>query len=351
MIRLCSPHCGLEPGSTSGGAVYDRELLSALARTVDVHLPTPTRAVPAILAPRLEPVWPPIGWRWWYAAPLVARAVGRCWARHRFDVLRAHSARYVGPGCLLARPSVPLVVHHHHFDGIWQERVDWEVLRRADLVTTDSEWSADVLDLAGIRPVLVVPAGVGREFLEAEGRREGYRILFLGALKDRKNPLALPRILRAVLDRGPWAELTVVGDGPRRHEMEARARTLRLDRAITFMGYVHDQGRPRYYADADLFVWPSRLEGFGMTVLEAMATGLPVVCSAVGSLPELVRDGWNGFLVKDPDDHAGFADRIVELLRHPALRAEMGHRARVAAARYSWPRSADILRTALEGLT
>lgn len=348
-MRVCSPHCGFDP-IWSGGAVYERELLSAVARqtVVDLHLPMPAgKVVPEILARAVEPRRPRRGWRWWLAPLFAVPAIRRCWDRHGFDILRAHSARFMGPACLLAKlPQIPLVVHHHHLDGVWQEWVDSAVLQRADLVTTDSGASLRRLqDVTGARLALV-PPGVGQEFFEAVAPRGSSGVaslLFLGELKARKNPLALPRILRAVLDRGGLAELSIVGDGACRAELERAIRRLRLDGGVHLAGRVPNEARPAFYAAADVFLFPSRLEGFGMCVLEAMATGLPVVATATGAIPEMIEHGRTGFLVTDPDDTDLFADYVLTLVKSPALRREMGTAARTEAARWTWGRSAQRL--------
>jgi phosphatidylinositol alpha 1,6-mannosyltransferase len=91
----------------------------------------------------------------------------------------------------------------------------------------------------------------------------------------------------------------------------------------------------RWYATADIFVFPCAIETFGNAVLEAFASGLPVVGANQGAVPELVRHGWNGLLVP-PGASLEFADAIGSLVRRPEERARLGAHGRETAARYRW---------------
>jgi len=104
------------------------------------------------------------------------------------------------------------------------------------------------------------------------------------------------------------------------------------------------------YADCDLVVLPSRNEGWGLSLMEAMACAKPVVATKVGGIPELVRDGVEGVLVES-GDVKGLSDAIVRLLRDPGERARMGAAGQQRVAQFSWDRTAltvlDAYRSAL----
>jgi len=121
-VRILSPHCGIAPESGSGGEVYERELLKDLASLGEECHVLLARGKSHERAPGLtiHPVWPPKGLRW-YVTPFVwPRYIKRVWDAQKFDVLRAHSVRFVGPAALWARRHyglpVPVVTHHHHLD-------------------------------------------------------------------------------------------------------------------------------------------------------------------------------------------------------------------------------------------
>lgn len=144
---------------------------------------------------------------------------------------------------------------------------------------------------------------------------------------------ALDRLLRAfalVHAAEPGTRLRVVGDGPLRHDLEALARTLHIDGAVEFAGYRTDTAAQ--FRTFDIFALSSLFEGLPLALLEAMASGLPAVASAVNGVPEVIVDGESGLLVP-PDDVEALSTGLLALVRNQERREEMGRRAvaRVAA--------------------
>ncbi len=161
-------------------------------------------------------------------------------------------------------------------------------------------------------------------------------ILYLGRLAAEKGLISL---LEAVASYQPPAtshQLVIVGDGPQREELVRRATDLGLGGRVHFVGRVSYAETPKYYQMADIFVLPSTAwEGLPMTIIEAMATGLPVVASRIGGIPEAVLDGETGSLV-EPGNIGGLAAALVNLLGEDKLRLRMGQRGReVATERFS----------------
>src|SRR2546430_11473899 len=125
---------------------------------------------------------------------------------------------------------------------------------------------------------------------------------------------------------------------------------LGLGDAVRLLGFVSDDALPALYNAADLFVLASRrydllVEGFGISIVEASASGLPVIGSRSGGIPEAIRDGETGFLV-DPDDPAAVAATAIRLLGDEGLRRRMGAAGRAAVeSYYNWDRvAADLIR-------
>ncbi len=346
-MRICSPHCGIAPESGSGGEVYERELLKDLAGLgveCQILLARGKPCEQGIRGWTIHPVWLSRGLRW-YVTPFVwPRAIKRVWDLHGFDLLRAHSVRYVGPAALLARRRyrlpVPVVTHHHHLDpSPLNSLIERRVLEASDCVVTDSQFAKRQLaEELGIRldHVKVVYCGVGQKFAPAPKdpglvRRwglEGKQVLLcLGPLIKRKNPgfllQAFAQIRRAA---GEQVALVWVGAGPLRQELEASVRRLGLDGAVVFTGYVPEAEKVAVLNLADVFVFPSLLEGFPLAPQEAMSCGKPVVAFRVASLPEMVEDGLSGFLV-EPNDRAAFVGKVLLLLREPEIRARFGAKA------------------------
>ncbi|HIH00720.1 TPA: glycosyltransferase family 4 protein, partial [Thermoplasmata archaeon] len=109
--------------------------------------------------------------------------------------------------------------------------------------------------------------------------------------------------------------------------------------AVEFHQSIDDGSLLGFYSDSDLVVLPSRNEGWGLSLMEAMACRKPVVATRVGGIPELVRDGVDGLLV-EPGDVAGLAEAIVRLLADERLRSTMGASGRERVSEFSWAESA-----------
>jgi len=153
----------------------------------------------------------------------------------------------------------------------------------------------------------------------------GMMLGFVGRLVDQKGCDVLIEAMPKVLAQHPEIRLRVVGDGPDRPRLEALTHRLDLARAVDFVGY-----RPTsaaLLADVDIVVVPSRYEPFGIVAVEAMASGRPVVASAVGGLSEIVADGQTGLLVP-PGDPDRLAAALTRLLDHPEVRETMASASR-----------------------
>jgi glycosyltransferase involved in cell wall biosynthesis len=132
---------------------------------------------------------------------------------------------------------------------------------------------------------------------------------------------APPNSFRAL----PDARFLIVGDGPQREQIEVAARGAGMSEQVLLLGSRQDI--PDLLAALDLFVLTSRTEANPVSILEAMATGLPVVATRVGSVPETVLDGQTGYLVESGDAEA-MARRCLELMTQPAAARQCGARAR-----------------------
>lgn len=115
------------------------------------------------------------------------------------------------------------------------------------------------------------------------------------------------------------------GDGEGRSELESRCKDAGIARQFRFLGHQHNI--PEILSLMDVYLQPSRTEGFSNAVLEAMSTGLPVVATRVGGNPEIIDEGVNGFLV-DSEDVAGMTTRLLALVKEPGVRTRMGNAGR-----------------------
>lgn len=160
----------------------------------------------------------------------------------------------------------------------------------------------------------------------------GKHVLFVGRLSAIKGVPLLLDAFAAIRKTHPDARLTLVGDGPDRAALEARARQSGLGDSVRFSGYQPQEKVAELLAQADIFVLPSFAEGVPVVLMEAMASRVPVIASRVAGVPELVEDGVSGFLVP-PGRLDNLTDRLGQLLSAPELCRRMGKagRAKVVA--------------------
>ncbi|MGD9904425.1 MAG: glycosyltransferase family 4 protein [Vicinamibacterales bacterium] len=223
-------------------------------------------------------------------------------------------------------------------------------VRRADHVIAGSSYAAGLvgaeLGVPAAR-ITTTPLGAPAWAADIRARRAGSlgtTILFVGTLEPRKNVGVLLDAYATLLAQAPEAPPLVLAGRPTAAAAEwlARLDAPPLAGRATATGYVDDATRRALYADARMLVLPSVDEGFGLTALEALACGVPVVAAAAGSLPEVVGDA--GVLV-DPHDPMAWTAALAALLDDDTARAS-GARGPARAAHFAWSATAAATRTA-----
>lgn len=210
------------------------------------------------------------------------------------------------------------------------------ILRGARAVVANSEGLRQLSLAADPVEVRVIPNGVDiSRFRPAENSRsdETFRVLAVGRLQEQKNHTFALRILAQVKPQlSRPLEYHIVGDGPLRSALEKQAGELGLTSNIVWHGWLPREQLPELYRSCDCLLHPTLYEGMPNVVLEAMASGLPVIASEVAGNRETVLDGKTGF-VRILGDAAPFADALILLASDPLLRHQLS-----AAAR-SWVKS------------
>ncbi|MGC4768723.1 glycosyltransferase [Micromonospora sp. DT44] len=175
----------------------------------------------------------------------------------------------------------------------------------------------------------VLPIGVDVDAIQPSGPVEVPRILHVARLVEKKGTQYLLRAFAEVRKAIPGAELTLIGEGPLRDPLGALARELGIEASVRFLGAQKHSDTLRWLSQSTLLCLPSVTaqdgdqEGLGMVLLEAAASGKPVIGTLHGGIPEAVTDGANGFLVPERDV-AALADRLIELLRDKHLCDQFG---------------------------
>lgn len=236
-------------------------------------------------------------------------------------------------------PGVKVVDLVHAVGGEWDVlRATAQVAAQIDLRVAISAAGMKHLREAGTEQekTLLVRTGIDLDHFRpapVRGASSPLTVLFAGRLDPVKRPAMLVDIALQLSKLRPGHEVRflVAGDGPEYGRLQARVRRAKLETMFVFLGMVEDM-RP-VYAESDVVVAPSRMEGIPLVVLEAFASERPVVCSRVGALEEAV-DAETGILVKTgPEENRRFAMAIHSLLEDPVRRREMGAAGRRRVAR------------------
>jgi glycosyltransferase involved in cell wall biosynthesis len=342
-----SPTAFGEEGIYGGGERYPLQLARALAREVDCELVTFGRT-PYVLDERdglrIRVLRHRGCWRHHPANPI---APGLPAALTAADVVHTHHLRSVPSRVAALAGVAPLAVTDHGLGG-----GGWLGLlpRLFDRFLTVSRFSAETLNVPAERTQIIY-GGADTSFFRPNlrSRREG--VLFVGRLTPHKG---LDRLIRALPEDVP---LTVVGTaGHDRHPPESGypgfLERLAEGKCVRFLGPVSDTRMADLYRRAGVVVVPSVhrtcygrevaiSELLGLTALEAMASGTPVICSRLGGLPEIVRDGETGLLA-EPGGIAELRDRIGTVLADRALARRLGENARrLVLERFTWERCAQ----------
>ncbi len=221
----------------------------------------------------------------------------------------------------------------------------------ADAVIADSTSTrADLIELAGLPPerVCVVPLGVDPELRPVRDERvlrsvrEKYSLpaqflLFIGTIEPRKNIERVIESFASIADRIPHHLVIAGRKGWKYLDVFRTVNRLQLRSRVHFTGRIEEPDVDALYALADIFVWPSLYEGFGLPVIEAMACGVPVVTSNTSSLPEVAG---NAALTVDPVSTDEIAQAIMRILNDAPLRGELIARGFVRASELTWRRTA-----------
>jgi glycosyltransferase involved in cell wall biosynthesis len=194
--------------------------------------------------------------------------------------------------------------------------------------------------------VRVIPNGVDTNYFTPSNDEKHLSLilLFVGRLHWQKNVSALFKILKIIRARfGLPAIARIIGDGPERRELGKLAMQMALSGAIAFEGWRSRAEIASAYRQVFLLVNLSRYEGMSNVVLEALASGLPVIGSNIPGNAELIEDQVTGFLFNPDDDPVRIAKQIVDLFDNPERRAEMGKSARGSVfAKYTWDQAAAM---------
>jgi hypothetical protein len=201
-------------------------------------------------------------------------------------------------------------------------------LKTADKIIVINELAADLCSkIVDPEKIVKIPIGVDTERFTYSPSHHMNEVLFVGFLVKRKGVDYLIRAFERVLKEVPDARLRIVGEGPQRSSLQALTEQLGIGKNVIFEGLVPNRLLPKYYDMCDVVCLPSLSESYGNVVLEAQATGRPVVASQLPALSELIAEGLSGCLTPLRDEDS-LAEGLTKILTNRSLKEKMGISAR-----------------------
>lgn len=292
-------------------------------------------------------------------------SVGRAIRRFKPDVIHAVNPIVLGLSALYysRKLRIPLAASYHtnvatyasfYKLGFLYESARWYTRTTHNMAAVNlctSQATMDYLHSEGVKRIRLWPQGVNAKFLHPSKASRDWRVklsggnpkdkllLFVGRLAPEKGIERLKYVLREM----PDARLAIVGDGPARDSLE---REYAGERAV-FTGLLKGEDLAAAYASADVFLFPSTTETLGMAMIEALASGLPVIAARGGASHEVVADGEDGFLY-DPDDDGDLVKMARRVFEEDGLRGKLSAGARKSAEGRDWASSARALKSCYE---
>jgi len=218
------------------------------------------------------------------------------------------------------------------------------VQRCARLIAITNQTRSLYKTLVDEEKMSVIPFGVDTEAfkpIKEEQPQEELRMLYAGSLYALKGLPYLLKALANVKKFGLRANLIIIGEGEQKEALVALAKALDIAKEVKFEGRVPYSSMPKYYNHCDVFCYPTLGEPFGKAVIEAMASGKPVIATNIGGPAEIIQNGVDGILVPAANSEA-IAVQVDRLMRNENERRRIGKNARETAVRhYSWVKIAE----------
>jgi len=245
-----------------------------------------------------------------------------------------------------------LVPMHHVFAALLDPLISWAV-SQADVVAAVSKDAQRKALRYGAGKTLIIPNGVEIHKFKMTNEnikmRRPIRIVTTSSLIPRNGLDTLIDAVALLPKSLDW-ELIIAGEGPEEEKLKLQMKKYNLEKNIMLLGRLENRKIPALLASADLFIRLSRKEGFGVSFLEAMAAGVPVVATAVGGIPDIIEDQQNGLLVA-PDAPRQAAKAIERLLTDEKLYAGLSHNGIERVKKhFTWEKVTDEVHKAFQAL-
>ena len=228
-------------------------------------------------------------------------------------------------------------------------KLEAETAKEATAIVTISKYSVEkIQQYYGVNPnkIQIVPNGVDIEAFKPSKNQTalkqqfnlgtGPSVLFVGNLIPRKGLLFLVKAAKVIVKQQPDTKFLIAGEGPLKNQLISSIKEENLSSNFTFLGRIEEKLLPSLYNCSDVFVLPSIQEGQGIVLLEAQASGKPVVAFDIGGIREAVQNGETGLLV-NPGESDALAEALIKLLNDKTMHEKMGANGRkFIVENYTW---------------
>jgi glycosyltransferase involved in cell wall biosynthesis len=361
---------GLHARNLLSGLLHDGYKVTLLTQKsqVDPTIPSNVQVI-AVPDSRLESQarWIPLAWNF-------SRALHRLEIEHRFDIIHFTDAReamfFTGhkrtaignANDYYAAQLMPPCYYRHYYTDWWKRwpyyvivhQCEQFVLPRMRAIITNSDYTSKAIQQA----YRLDPKNLFKCYKSIDLSRYGSKthefasegmVLFVGGNMQRKGLETLIQAAVKVVKTRPSTKFRVVGTDPNLPGMQALCSRLHVLEYFEFIGWMPNEELQQLYRQASVFVMPSLAEAFGVVFLEAMACGVPVIGTHVGGIPELIKHGENGLLVK-PDNPDELAGALLGILGDRVLSERLGENGRVTAQQYGIEQMITCTRHVYESL-
>jgi glycosyltransferase involved in cell wall biosynthesis len=274
-----------------------------------------------------------------------ARALMVQYGSYKF--IHAYQASQAAGGGWLLKcfyPRIPFIVTVQEGKALagqaWLTKIfRYLIFKKAGQATAISHYLAQYIKSQNKNlSVEVIPNGVDLEKFKSPSlvSKNPNEVVTVSRLVEKNGIGDLIQALRLVVDKIPGAQLKIIGDGPLRKELEDEVQSLGLAGQVNFLGEIENDRLPEYLNKAGVFVRPSLSEGLGVSFLEAMACGVPIIGTPVGGIPDFLTDHETGLFCQ-PKNSQNIADKIAEVLESESLRQKLIQNARkLVEEKYNW---------------
>lgn len=359
-MKICSPQLGISPNSSLGGEIYDYQTLKGFTEKgvkIFVYLPKNRPFDHTLKNFNIEyclitHVIPP-----WIYSFICLPYLFRTYKKVKFDILRIHSPRFLGFAAVIFhifRPKVPIMSSQVTVDAspIFYP-IEWLTFRISKKIIVQSEYMKNLIvnkyQVSSDKIVVTYGGQLHSTKISPKVPKEAEQIkdnmsiiLFMGVVIKRKNPLFLIDLLKKCKEKIPNLKLVIIGNGSEKKKLIESIKGNKLENDVILINAAYREDKAYWLSRMNVFMMPSKDEGFGLAVTEAMSYAKPVITSDKAAFKEIIHSGQNGFAIPLEDKEL-WLRTTVKLLQSTAFSKKIGDCAKKTVQnKFSWEKTFNL---------